>query len=330
MTTLVCPPRLKVDMPDGLIGLCGAALAADDNVLLDARTLEFVDPFGMAMLGATFYMLQQRGQSVLVSGLNDSVSSYLQRLDVFAGVELVNCAPARGSRHDRRDRLLELTRIDKRGEVETAAFRLAQALVGSIPGVDLEEPPDEMTCVNTADRLIGPLNYALSELLDNAVDHGRRHKREDARVWVASQFYPSRGMIQFAVVDNGCGLLETLRNHPPLRDAKRKSHLDAILAALQPWVSCNRETGLRVDAANEGIGLTTTSRIAEGTGGRLVIFSGDAVHDPVLGSRQLGDGLHWQGVALVLICPRDRLLGVQVRDCLPQKVAQSSIKLRFE
>ena len=53
MTALVCPARLTVDTADGLVGLCGAALAADDDVLLDARLLRFADPVGMAMLGAT-------------------------------------------------------------------------------------------------------------------------------------------------------------------------------------------------------------------------------------------------------------------------------------
>ena len=113
MTTLVSPSRLTADLPDGLIRLCGAALAADDAVLLDARALRFADPFGMAILGATFYMLQQRGQTVRVSSLTEAMSGYLQRMDVFAGVELLACAPARGLRHDRRDALVELTRLDR-------------------------------------------------------------------------------------------------------------------------------------------------------------------------------------------------------------------------
>ncbi|WP_300340257.1 ATP-binding protein [Accumulibacter sp.] len=330
MTALLCPARLTVDRPDALVALCSAMLVSEDDVLLDARALRFADPFGMAILGATFYQLQKSGRSARVSGLVEAVSGYLQRMDVFPGVELVDCAPVRGIRRDRRDALVELTRINQRGDVNTAAFRLANALVGSIPGIDLDESRDEMTCVNTADRLIEPLNYALAELLDNAVIHGRRHNRQDARVWVASQFYPSRAMIQFAVVDNGCGLLETLRNHPPLRDAKRKTHLAAILGALQPWVSCNRETGLRHDSANEGIGLTTTSRIAAKAGGRLVVASGNAVHDPTLGSRELAAGTYWQGVALALECSRNQLLGVHVSDCLPQTIAQPAIHLRFE
>ena len=106
MTSLICPAYLTVKTPDNLIGLCGAALAAEDGVTLEAHALRFADPFGLALLGATFYMLQQRGQTVQVAGLSDTVGGYLQRMDVFDGVELVDCNLPRGQRHDQRDALV--------------------------------------------------------------------------------------------------------------------------------------------------------------------------------------------------------------------------------
>ena len=56
-----------------------------------------------------------------------------------------------------------------------------------------------------------------------------------------------------------------------LRDLPRKTDLDAILAALRPRVSCNRDLEVFKRLVNEGIGLTTTARIAERAGGRLVV-----------------------------------------------------------
>lgn len=114
MTSLICPAYLTVKSPDNLIGLCSAALAAEDSVTLEARALRFADPFGMAMLSATFYMLQQRDQTVRVAGLTDAVGGYLQRMDVFEGVVLVDCTLPCAQRHDRRDDLVELTRLDQR------------------------------------------------------------------------------------------------------------------------------------------------------------------------------------------------------------------------
>ena len=330
MTELACPPRLTVDTPDGLVALCAKALAADDDVLLNARALRFADPFGLAMLGATFNMLQQRGQLVHVSGLTDAVSSYLQRMDVFADVQLVDCAPARGIRRDRRDALVELTRIDQRADINRIANLIADALVGRMPDIDPNEAFDEMTGQNMADRISIPISYALTELLNNAMSHARRMHHADARVWVASQYYRSNGRLQLAVVDNGCGMLETLREHVALRDLPRKTDLDAILAALRPRVSCNRDLGVFDDTVNQGVGLTTTARIAERAGGRLVVVSGAGYHDPLGRSRRLLDGARWGGVAIALECQRDALKDVRYRELLPPVDDVPPLHLRFE
>jgi hypothetical protein len=233
MITLACPALMTLDQPDDLIGLCGAALAADGDVLLDAHALRFTDPFGMALLGATCFTLQKRGRVVQVSGLQAAISGYLQRMDVFANVELVDCAPASGGRRDRRDALVELTRIDRPVDIDPRANQLADALVGRMPDIDLGEPLDEMTGLNTAYRLSIPLAYVLTELLNNALSHARRAGHKNACVWVASQYYRKDHRLQLAVVDNGCGMLETLRNHSVLADYQRKTDHLAILAALR-------------------------------------------------------------------------------------------------
>lgn len=330
MTVLVCPAYLTVKTPDILIGLCGAALAAEDSVTLEARALRFTDPFGLAMLGATFYMLQQRGQTVRVAGLTDAVGGYLQRMDVFEGVELVDCALPRGQRHDQSDALVELTRLDQRSQIDRTANQLAEALVGRMPDIDPNEPYDEMSGVNTADRITIPISYALTELLNNAMSHARLKRHGDACVWVSSQYYRSSGRLQLAVVDNGCGILETLREHAALRDLPRKTDLEAILAALRPRVSCNRDLGVFDDSTNQGIGLTTTARIAEHAGGRLVVVSGAGYHDPLGRSRRLANGARWQGVAIALECQRDALLNVRIRELMPPIEGMPPLHLRFE
>lgn len=329
MTSLVCPAYLSLITPDSLIGLCGAALAAEDGVTLEARALRFADPFGLALLGATCYMLQQRGQKVRVAGLTEA-GGYLLRMDVFEGVELVDCALPRGQRHDRRDALVELTRLDQRNQIDRAANRIAEALVGRMPDIDPDEPFDEMSGDNTADRIAIPISYALTELLNNAMSHARLKGHGDACVWVASQYYRKTGRLQLAVVDNGCGMLETLRYHASLRDLPRKTDLEAILAALRPRVSCNRDLGVFNDSVNQGIGLTTTARIAEHAGGRLVVVSGAGYHDPLGQSRRLANSARWQGVAIALECQRDALLNVRYRDLMPPIEGMPPLHLRFE
>lgn len=308
------------------ITACWEITSAEGVVDVDASKLVFVDPFGMALLAATFYNVRRQGGAVRVHCLNQQLSGYLQRMDVFHGVELIDCVPMRGQRQDRADALVEVTRLEHRRDVDAAALRLTRALVGRMPVANRNEQPDEMTGYTETDRLAEPIQYALNELLENALTHARRAGFKDACVWVASQYYPSNGLIRLGVVDNGCGFLATLRGHPALH---QETHLAAILAALQPRVSCNRELGLRADTVNQGVGLTTTNRIAERAGGRLYIASGDAIHS-ASASVHLTGGPYWQGVAIALECRRKRLPEVRFRELLPPLESQPSVRLRFQ
>lgn len=324
----VClPAYLSARSASESIAACGSLITTVGAADVDARRLRFADPFGLALLGATFHMVRQQGRAVRVCGLSAEMSGYLERMDVFEGVELVDCTPRSNQRQNRGDALVELTRLDSRRRVDDAAFRLAHAVVGHIPGVDPNEPPDEMSGFTAFDRLVEPIQYALSELLENAMTHARRHGYANACVWVACQYYPKNDMIRLGVVDNGCGFLATLRGHPELRHER---HLDAILTALKPRISCNRDLRLNSDSVNQGVGLTTTCRIAEHAGGHLVIVSGNAIHDTSGRSGLLAGGAAWQGVAIAIECRRDLLPTIRFRELLPPLDAQLAVRLRFE
>lgn len=308
------------------ISACWQIVSAEGVIDIDASRLVFADPFGMALLAATFHKVRQQGGAVRVRHLNARLSGYLQRMDVFQGVELVDCVPMQGQRQDRADALVEVTCLERQSDVGSAAHRLADALVGRMPVANRDELPDEMSGYSESDRLAEPIQYALNELLENALTHARRAGFTDACVWVSSQYYPSNGLIRLGVVDNGCGFLATLRGHQALH---QETHLAAILAALQPRVSCNRDLGLRSDSVNQGVGLTTTRRIAECAGGRLYIASGNAIHSAAASSHLAGEA-SWQGVAIALECKRHKLPEVHYRDLLPPLDAQLAVKLRFE
>lgn len=325
--TVNLPAYLSARSVAEVVLACRRLLDGDGDAMVDASRLRFADPFGLALLGATFFMVQAESRAVRVRGLNAVMAGYMSRMDVFRGVELVGCRPLGGQRNDRRDVLVELTRLDDHRQVDDAAYRLARSLVGNIPGLDPDEAPDEMSGMTAFDRLVEPIQYALSELLENALTHARRQGFGNACVWVASQYYPRNGLIRLGVVDNGCGFLATLRDHPDLR---RESHHDAILAALRPRVSCNRDLRAGMESANQGVGLTTTCRIAEHAGGRLVIVSGDALHGTIGESGTVAGDTAWQGVAIAMECQRSRLPAIRFRELLPPYEAQNRVRLRFE
>ncbi len=156
------------------ITACWQICSTDGVVDVDASQLIFADPFGMTLLAATFHKVREQNGVVRVHHLNGQLSCYLQRMDVFQGVELVDCAPTQGQRHDRADALMEVTRLERQADIGNAAHRLTTALVGKMPVANRDELPDEMSGYTESDRLAEPIQYALNELLENALTHARR------------------------------------------------------------------------------------------------------------------------------------------------------------
>lgn len=325
----VLPSSFGARAAGDAIAACEAITDGNEIVaVVDCAQLRFVDPFGIALLGATFHAVTNQGRQIQVLNLSPDLQGYLTRMDLFKGVQLVGAAPVSGgTRHNRSSDLVELTCLDDKNQVDDAAFRLAKTIIGKLDGVDPNEPPDEMTCMNTWDRMVEPIQYALSELLENALTHARRGGYASAKVWVASQYYPRSRAIHLGVVDDGCGFLRSLEKHPELKHLR---HHDAILLALRPRISCNRDLWLNQESVNQGVGLTTTCRLAEKSGGRLVLVSGSARHDTSGRSGDLPYDAHWQGVAIALECRRDWLSKFRISELLPPLDAKPPVTLRFE
>ncbi|MDO8770456.1 MAG: ATP-binding protein [Burkholderiaceae bacterium] len=296
-----------------LFSLCGAVSNYEGNVILDAREVEFVDPLGIAVLGALLEPLN--GKGVRIDWMSTGVAGYLERMNFFTRCEVTGVEVPNWARNDRRGSLLELTCVSDSSEVDAAAEKLATAITGEFSDADPDEPYDPDTGRNSFQSYSVPLRYSLSELLENSLTHARREGARDASVWVAAQYYKSRDMVRFSVVDNGCGFLATLRNHPALGGVQ--THSAAVAAALKPRVSCNRDLGVHDEPINQGVGLTTTAMIAQAGGGGLTITSGDVHHNTQSNSRVMIDGAFWPGVAIAFTCKRQTLPDIRIRDLLP-------------
>lgn len=307
------------------------------DVELDCAQVNFVDPLGMTVLAAVLEPLAEQ-RRVSMSWLSTTIAGYLDRMNFFKGltVEGVNIPPNR-NRNDQRSNLLEITRVVDPSKSEAVVNQLATAVVGKILGrgpkpANFNEPDTEY------DQYYRPLRYALSELIENALTHARREGGFNSAVWVAAQHYQQDGgRIQVAVVDNGCGFLATLKSHPELRT---KNHVEAIRMALKPKVSCNRDMGPFGESINEGVGLTTTVRIAKETGGLVYIVSGDAMFsDGAVAGVKRRDQFQslvgaWSGVAISATFVCQKLPAIRIDQLLPpvEKPAflDSPVVLRFD
>lgn len=333
--SIALPRVVGVANADKLVVACSQIHGSEGPVELDCSEVRFFDPFGMAMLASALETIDP-SRKISMPWLSPSTASYLERMDFFKKIEVDSvCLPQDRVRRDQRSNLLEIQRIGGPERSEEIAEQLSSSIATKIIG----RPPKPSTFHDTDAEYESyhvPLRYALSELLENALTHARRDGRRDAAVWIASQYFQYPPRVQIAVIDNGCGFLATLRHHEELRD---KTHAGAILTALRPKISCNRDMGPFNESVNEGVGLTTTVKISKATGGTLHILSGDAMvfegGDQKRSDRASALPAHWNGVAISATFVPNALAGIRVSDHLPpietkNTVIQTPVALRFD
>lgn len=338
--TLTLPETVGVKHIAPLMSALHQMRISPCNVELDCSRVRFVDPLGITALAAAVNGALTQGRRVAMPWLDVKIAGYLERMNFFVDMDVaaVNI-PMHRTRNDQRGNLLEITHIVDSGTSEAVADQLAASIVAMIIGrgqkpVDFKAPDTEY------DQYYRPLRYVLSELIENALTHARRQGAFNSSVWVAAQYYKDEqtgGRVQVAVVDNGCGFLATLQNHPELQE---KTHGAAIRTALKLKVSCNRDMGPFGESVNEGVGLTTTVKIFKAAGGDIHIISGDALFlmgGPAPGKRS--EQVRplpgkWNGVAIsaTFICKKLPL--IKIADLLPlvevAKQVKTPVVLRFD
>jgi hypothetical protein len=311
------------DIPS-LFSLCSKVQQSNDaNIELDGSKVEFIDPQGLAVLGALLAPMTDR--RISMPWLPTNIAGYMERMNFFSHCSIEDVEVPAWGRNKIPDKLVELTCVKSRVDSDAVANRLADAITGTLTTANPHAPYDRDTGKNHYDRLRYPIWYSLSELLENSLTHARQKDNYHASVWVASQYYEKTGIVKMAVVDNGCGMLATLAGHP---DLPKNTHLSAISTALVPRVSCNRDGSLYMNQGNQGVGLTTTARIARTARGWLVIASGDSyLHTNRMNDGGLlPNGGHWQGVSIGFHCRREDLPKVRVPALLPPEPAEVVVK----
>jgi ABC-type transporter Mla MlaB component len=281
----------------------------DCKVSLDCSGLTYVDPTGLCLLKHWFYDLDQRGVTLQLLRLPIQKEAYLRRLDLFDGVS-ARPFPDRTSgngRNDHEGNIIEITTLRDQREIQPAATRIAATIVHGM-SIDDTSDPDGMRA-SLKESVEENLEYVFTEILLNALTHGRNRGFGHAHVNLAAQYFPSRDTLEVAVVDNGCGLLETLQGHRRMEGDV--SHRKAILIARQARVSCNRDAELSLDTRNQGIGLTVCADMAIAARGNCGVFSGTSRQTFLQGNQIFGRVIPaWTGTGAVFRFERTGLTKV--------------------
>lgn len=316
------PQTLSSSDPSSLFDVCSqiAQHSGDSDVVIDASELAFIDPLGLAVLRATLDC-QPGEKCIHIRFLPKTMASYLTRMEFFQGLNVDGIDENDRNPNGEPDNCVELIQVTDQGQSEEIASRLIQAMTG-FPQNSATDSPEQDACLR-------PIEYALKELLENALSHAKRDGNHRASVWVACQHFRTSGNVRLAIVDNGCGFLATLKGHAELAE---NTDVAAIQAALVARVSCNRgpNVGFESESQNQGVGLTTTAKIAAAAEGHLVVVSGNAwVHTERNDEFVLQTG-SWKGVAIAFTCKRERLPQVDIPSLLPHEDYVVDAEIQFD
>ena len=234
---------------DGLVPFLEqlAKHARDSELTVDFSGLQRVSPAGLAALTA---FMKARANSRLetnVAGLESCViREYLQRMNLqrLCGMEQEESF----ARHNPKSRFFPLEEISHK--VEALGDEIAACIA---PGGEDYENPNA--------GLYDAAWYLVTEMANNVRQHS------GGVGFVAAQATVSDGFVKIAIADCGCGIPTSLKD-AGLAWAQTLPDDDIIERALVARVSSKGQP------ANEGVGLTLSSRIVDLMGGHMLVASG--------------------------------------------------------
>lgn len=259
MNVVAVPARLE----ESTFDVMASALhtASGGKVLLDARRLRWVDPYGaIALLAAGEVAARGGDRPVLQLPAAGDVTSYLGRLGFFRHAGEVFEMPSPGPRgqaaEGTSDVLLEITRVQSHGDIHTVVDRVHERS-GAILSQQLRYPSS----------LAMRFSAILSEVCQNIVEHSESHG------WVAIQTYTwtrrlGRKVMVIGVMDLGLGFRGSLA---PEHAARHETWGDAaaLEAAFIHGIT-------RFPDPGRGQGLQQIRKLVGRVGGKVSIRSGTA------------------------------------------------------
>ena len=237
-----------------------AAGLEGEPVVLDLRSVEFVEPAGLCGLAALLEFLIPRNGEVGLALSGRNVPAYLERMDFFRvfGERVrtnVDVAALEERRRGNPGTLQELVNFHSEEEIPGIINRISEIL--------------ENKEYRLRER--AAICATLSEICANAVEHGHSpfgaYAAVQAYQHIVSGGRSSRGEeVIVAIADGGVGVRDTLSRNPKYAEHTASDN-DALRHALKMGVSGTGEIG-------RGGGLAVVGQISTRAGGSLSLRSG--------------------------------------------------------
>lgn len=259
MKVIPVPPSLEERTFDQLVRALGDA--GPERLLLDARRLRWIDPYGMLGLLAVGERLQDAAQRpILQLPESGEVTSYIARMGFFEHAEPffeIHGTVRRPRGEKDSDVLLEITPIREIEDVHRVVDHVherATTILHRQLGYTIAEAAQ--------------FSVVLSETCQNIIEHAQ------AAGWVATQTYSrtpqlDRRTVKIAVMDLGIGFKGSLASTHAARHGDRWGDVAALESAFIHGMTRFHDPG-------RGQGLKQIRRLVGRWGGKVSIRSGTA------------------------------------------------------
>jgi len=180
------------------------------------------------------------------------------------------------------------SQLRSRDEIEDISLGLAKQLTMSNDG-----------------KLVDALSYSFREIIRNVIEHS-----ESKTFAYCAQYWPTKDLVEVAILDTGIGLRKSLSDNPHLQ---LKSDKDAIKLALMPGISGKNYEGVKQQPddhwQNSGYGLYMNYRLCN-EGGSFFICSGQSGMSRTTDNKSDYHDTNFSGTALRLRMNTRNLLSV--------------------
>lgn len=240
-----------------------------DCLVTDFSSIEYVTPIAAALFARELRTIvafrHSRGYKTIAKGCecDNRVISYLKFIGFFDFIGLRGIGYPLRSKVTKRGTYIPITKYSY------LRFKPDSDMREPVAPVDLIKPEAaEISCLFTTNSSPhNSLAYIISEIIRNAYEHSRSDY-----FFVFGQYWKS-GAVELVFLDDGIGILDTLKKKYPLL----KNQEDAILKSLQAGVSgASFDDGLN-KYNNSGFGLYVVSTLAKKHGSFFISSNDTAI-----------------------------------------------------
>ncbi len=228
---------------------------------IDIQNIRYYIPAAITSLLCNLVSTREKEPWELIFETDSSGFRYFQRMNFFRFLFPNINLPERFNRHAPIN-FSPIIKIDNESNEKEIADTITSTIWGKRFLTEEEKP-----------NICAPIQYAIGEIVRNVVQHSEGYG------YIASQYYPTTGLIRIGLSDMGIGILESFKkNKSPYYD-ENDTHLSMLSKALKSRVSSKTHIPLPPYSngyENQGVGLTMLRNLAKITCGYFFIATGNA------------------------------------------------------